>query len=504
MTYLIEASICMIVFYLFFALFLNKKSFHTWNRFYLLFSLLISILIPYLSFPVYETVIPVQSITSGNIIDSESYSSNIEIADKVDWFQLISVIYIIVVFTLLLKILLEIGTIFRYIYSSKTQKTNGITRVFVDDKLATSSFFKFLFVSTSTGISPLEFEHEAAHINQLHSIDKLVIALLRSIFWFNPVLYFYKRRLLELHEYLADEAVMNKYSASTYLYFLADKIEHRYHYRLVSPFYSLIKTRIAMINQKSKSSKKIFFLAIPLCLPLFGFFSLDNYPTRNNQEFKSSKHTLLGDQQTDTKYLISIDTIMIIDENTYEESTIYLKSETSSNSIYEAIKNNSVPLQIPKMSKVGDVASDGYLIYNLKKIEYQDNFTEYTFEIRESTTTETDTWPNFNKMERSNPIALIGMKSGGPMFPGEFKSYTKLRLSRKDCTIKGFKMVYVPKGGDIRVSINLAAEYSYETDELALRAGPGDNYFIENIQCDCEGESTTRHIKPIVFNIVEQ
>mgnify|MGYP002233296207 CR=1 FL=1 len=55
--------------------------------------------------------------------------------------------------------------------------------------------------------------HEKAHLRLRHSFDLLVTDLAGCLQWFNPAMWLLRRELRAIHEYEADEAVLD--SAST-------------------------------------------------------------------------------------------------------------------------------------------------------------------------------------------------------------------------------------------------------------------------------------------------
>lgn len=277
MTYLIESSSCLIALYAFYYLLLRKKNFHKWNRFYLLGSILLSCLIPTLSIPTYETVVIVQNVS--NTFSPISGSRELVTQSSFDWTTLLPITYFIIVLVMLIPIVLEVTKLFRIISTSKTVREHDLTKVLIENDLPISSFFHFLFVSEDQKITEYEYRHELAHIEQYHSIDKLLIAVIKAIYWFNPIIYMYRKSLNELHEYLADEAVLEVAPPKQYLSFLKFKIEQQYNYALVNPFNSLIKNRLTMINQKTRSSKRIFLMALPVFLTLISIFSCESYIT---------------------------------------------------------------------------------------------------------------------------------------------------------------------------------------------------------------------------------
>lgn len=369
MTYILEASACMIIFYIFYSVFLSKKSFHGWNRFYLLFSLLASLLIPTLTIPVYQNLIESPTIISNNFYLSGSVlDTTTNSVSSINWYLIGLTIYIGVALFFLSTTLLEILKITSSIRNSRKENHNGIIKVYTDTDLPMSSFLNYLLIPDNSKISQLEFEHEAAHIQQYHSIDKMLIAILKSFFWFNPFIYLYQRRISEIHEYLADLAVIDNNSKSIYLDFLQDKIERQYSYQLVNPFYSLIKNRLIMINQHSKSSKKIFLLVAPIAILLIGVFACNEDLSQSGE----SDHTLESSIDVrnsvrgviDNQYILFQDTITFFDEQTYDEAKIYIYGFANSSEVAEAFKSPTYNRQLSGyFGNLGQEVSDDMFIY---------------------------------------------------------------------------------------------------------------------------------------------
>lgn len=64
-------------------------------------------------------------------------------------------------------------------------------------------------------------KHELTHSRQKHSLDLILIRIVRAFFWFNPVVYLWERKMKENHEYLADRAsISNVNEAKLYSYAL--------------------------------------------------------------------------------------------------------------------------------------------------------------------------------------------------------------------------------------------------------------------------------------------
>ena len=151
-------------------------------------------------------------------------------------------------------------------------------------------WYIFIPLGKEDEVSKFELEHELAHIKQKHSFDILFLSLLQVVFWFNPILILYKKTLIELHEYLADEYTINSFGKQAYLNFLSDKLKCQYGSQnvLIHNFYLLIKKRIIMMNSKKNFSKWRVFVMFPLLILALYLFSFKSYAVNPNQAIASS------------------------------------------------------------------------------------------------------------------------------------------------------------------------------------------------------------------------
>lgn len=248
-------------------LILAKEKTLVFNRFYLIFSLIFSICIPFLTIerpqPEEKTeIIFAQETTEQVIINQPNTEQIFDVSD------LILLIYFAVATLFLAKFvysLIKIKTL-------KGQKTIYKSRkVFLLEKdLAPFSFWNTIYVSrkdfTNGEINHNIFLHEEIHIRQKHSIDVLLTELLKIIFWFNPFIYFYKKAIITNHEFLADEGVIQQNrNIKTYQELILNEILKQQNPALVHPFnFNNTKNRfIMMTKQNSKFAVTKKFLTIP-------------------------------------------------------------------------------------------------------------------------------------------------------------------------------------------------------------------------------------------------
>ena len=104
--------------------------------------------------------------------------------------------------------------------------------------------------------------HERTHIRQRHTWDLLFTEAVRVLQWFNPVIYLYARELSSVHEYLADEAVLSCGTSRR------DYLELLYKQLCVGKFvpvgnsfrHLLTKKRILMMSQPVKRRVSAWWL----------------------------------------------------------------------------------------------------------------------------------------------------------------------------------------------------------------------------------------------------
>jgi TonB family protein len=273
--YLAKVNLCWLLFYVCYWLLFRRHTFFRWNRAYLLVSLLISFAIPLVTFTEQTVVVPqIPHVEAVN-----SYIPNIETTVVVsaearpspNWSVLLYTLYLAgAVFFLfrLIKGLLNITTLF---IKNERIPFEDYTLILLPHSDGSFSFFKWLMVSQQDYEQHLDtvLRHELVHIRQMHSFDVLLIEVVKVIFWFNPVLWLYKKSLQEVHEFLADEAAPNR---ECYATFLIGYGMHSPLQSLTNQFFnsSLLKSRIKMIykNRTSRWLLGKYLMIIPVLLLL--------------------------------------------------------------------------------------------------------------------------------------------------------------------------------------------------------------------------------------------
>jgi hypothetical protein len=271
--YLVKSGLCLGFFYIIYWVFLKEETFFSTNRFFLMFSIPLSFVIPLIDisspFRTVTTAPPQNSYLTLPSIQTKSWGS----------MDILIVIYLLGAVFFLIRFGCQISRIFYLIKKHGYRKCGCLKLVFIDQDITPFSFFSFFFLNKSK-ISRHDLlrilDHELVHINQYHTLDLLIMELLAIVEWFNPFVRPYKKSLKETHEYLADNKVIAQgCSRARYQMLIFEQHVGLNLFEFVNNFnQSLIKRRITMMTKrKSKTwAKSKFFLVIPvICFLVVAF-----------------------------------------------------------------------------------------------------------------------------------------------------------------------------------------------------------------------------------------
>jgi beta-lactamase regulating signal transducer with metallopeptidase domain len=173
-----------------------------------------------------------------------------------------------------------LGRIVIMIYRNKPKRFGKYRIVQTPKAVVPFLLFKWIIINPekySSNDMEQVIAHERMHAFQLHSLDLIIIEVLVILFWFNPFIYWYRKSIREVHEYLADQAVVgNGHDQLDYQKLLLNHVVGCRFIGLTSSFsYSLSKNRLKMLSMiKSKNTSKIkIALAIPFIASFIMFFT---------------------------------------------------------------------------------------------------------------------------------------------------------------------------------------------------------------------------------------
>lgn len=133
------------------------------------------------------------------------------------------------------------------------------------------SFFGKIFIDKHLEQNSIIFKHEDIHVKQKHFLDLIFFEVLQVVFWFNPIIYFYKKSIAIIHEFLADEEAskiaQNKIAYASLLVSKQFSIQPATAFTQHFFNHSTLKSRIIMLSKNP--SKKTAWLKYGLLAPAF-------------------------------------------------------------------------------------------------------------------------------------------------------------------------------------------------------------------------------------------
>ena len=292
--YLIKSTLLLGVLLALYKMLLENEKMHRFNRLYLIMALVLGFTAPLISIEItsnshiagleMETLNKVvneptqrvsetiqKAITASTPIQPSAVKSMEETSSS-RGFPILPIlwgIYGVVLGLLLIRFIAGLIQIRINIKKSEQDQFSEATLVLMDTPITPQSFLHYIFLNKqeyeSGKVGSEILEHEYTHVRQLHSVDVMFIELLKLLFWFNPLLYFYKHAIQLNHEFLADEYVVNNVTdISNYQKKLIEVCEAGTLVPVASHFnYSFTKKRINMLSKSIRSFRmhlKQFFV----------------------------------------------------------------------------------------------------------------------------------------------------------------------------------------------------------------------------------------------------
>jgi TonB-dependent SusC/RagA subfamily outer membrane receptor len=268
--YLLKSAILSGIFFGYYSLFLKNTIYHAYNRFYLLASMALSLVIPFFNlsmFTVTEEEVPAAQVLIYLMQSSSAPVQAPNIAWEILAIGLISLLFVGYLAYSIIRIYL-------------LKKRNMVTKMgefdFIETELeeAPFSFFNNLFWKKSISIEDEGgkkiLQHELSHIRQNHSIDRLFTQFICAIFWMNPFNWIIQKELQNIHEFIADRDAVGEGEVDAFAKML---LQNYYGNHFLNPshsfYYSSIKRRIIMLT--TSQIPKYAYLRKVAVLPMLAF-----------------------------------------------------------------------------------------------------------------------------------------------------------------------------------------------------------------------------------------
>ncbi|KQC00071.1 hypothetical protein AQF98_13980 [Pedobacter sp. Hv1] len=168
-------------------------------------------------------------------------------------------------------------------------KLVGVKRqMALPEKGAAFSFWKTKIVDQELSEVEVIQAHENVHVKQFHTLDILFVELIGIFFWFNPLIYCYRRSLKFIHEYLADEHAANFAESKKQYAMVLFLQSFKTGPALTNTFQSAttLESRIKMLQRKKSKHYRLW--KYTLCLPLIVLLTV--MCSFRSSNFRTDKH----------------------------------------------------------------------------------------------------------------------------------------------------------------------------------------------------------------------
>ena len=279
--YQIKVGICLIAFYLLWKLLLSRETFHRFNRVALLTVMALALVLPWIKLsldapsPVAEPMVMIEEL----IVSPSGVEQSPQAFHSWNVMNMATVVYFAGIALVLAWLLHSLWNLRRLLKKGRTESLpGGVTLHVVPGDVSPFSYFKHIVISEQDyRDNPREIlVHEQAHIGLRHSLDVVFTSLVTLFQWWNPAAWLLCRELRQVHEYEADEAVLNEHvDVKQYQLLLIRKSVGDQLFSMANNFnYQSLKKRIRMmtINRSSRWNQLRALAVVPvIALALLAF-----------------------------------------------------------------------------------------------------------------------------------------------------------------------------------------------------------------------------------------
>lgn len=314
----VKAGLLMAIFYTVYYLFLSRDTAYFRNRIYLLTSLLLSWLLPFLKFQTESPVVNAEALLwvfTEVLGQAEASGSEITatVSPGIDLVTILSAIYITGIIFFIARFLSGIAGIVKLI--NKGSVRGNIVQVDNSDIFAGFSALGYIFISRRLSDPDKEkvILHEEIHNKLLHYIDIVLCEIVVTLQWMNPFAYMIRYSVRAVHEYHTDREYIDRTGKITdYQQLIFNEIFGTRNIPIASCFSakSLIKKRIIMMTKKKTKPGAVIktLIAVPFIAIAVMVFSCQDIIEEVTREVVDLEEAVTGSVALDTVNVIAFST----------------------------------------------------------------------------------------------------------------------------------------------------------------------------------------------------
>ena len=381
MIYSLKVGACLAVFYLFFKLLLSRETFHRLNRIVVLAAMVLSFILPFCVITIYRELPAAPEMPAAEQLFEAPAEPQPE---PFPWDKAAALVFLTGAGATLLWTFGSVFGVIRMIRRGRRERlADGTVLVRIGRSVTPFSWYRYIVLSEKDLAENGDtiVLHEKAHLRLRHSVDLLLTDLAGCLQWFNPAMWLLRRELRAIHEYEADEAVLDSgVDAKHYQLLLIRKAAGGRWYSVANSFnHSKLKNRITMMLRKRSSRwavARVLFV-LPLAGLALGAFARTAYVFPDDKGKKENVTILIRNAKIDPSDGKSGNPLILVDGR-----------EVKSIDSLPADRIASVSVLKDSVSKVsyGEKGRDGVIIITTKEDGADSQMQTFTYGGNSSST----------------------------------------------------------------------------------------------------------------------
>ena len=302
MIYSLKVGACLAVFYLFFKLLLSRETFHRLNRIVVLAAMVLSFILPFCVITIYRELPAAPEMPAAEQLFEAPAEPQPE---PFPWDKAAALVFLTGAGATLLWTFGSVFGVIRMICRGRRERlVDGTVLVRIGRSVTPFSWYRYVLSEKDLAENGDAIVlHEKAHLRLRHSVDLLLTDLAGCLQWFNPAMWLLRRELRAIHEYEADEAVLDSgVDAKHYQLLLIRKAAGGRWYSVANSFnHSKLKNRITMMLRKRSSRwavARVLFV-LPLAGLALGAFARTAYVFPDDKGKKENVTILIRNAKID-------------------------------------------------------------------------------------------------------------------------------------------------------------------------------------------------------------
>lgn len=381
MIYSLKVGACLAVFYLFFKLLLSRETFHRLNRIVVLAAMVLSFILPFCVITIYRELPAAPEMPAAEQLFEAPAEPQPE---PFPWDKAAALVFLTGAGATLLWTFGSVFGVIRMIRRGRRERlVDGTVLVRIGRSVTPFSWYRYIVLSEKDLAENGDaiVLHEKAHLRLRHSVDLLLTDLAGCLQWFNPAMWLLRRELRAIHEYEADEAVLDSgVDAKHYQLLLIRKAAGGRWYSVANSFnHSKLKNRITMMLRKRSSRwavARVLFV-LPLAGLALGAFARTAYVFPDDKGKKENVTILIRNAKIDPSDGKSGNPLILVDGRE-------VKSIDSLSA--DRIASVSVLKDSASKASYGEKGRDGVIIVTTKEDSADSQMQTFTYGGNSSST----------------------------------------------------------------------------------------------------------------------